>query len=1094
MDRVGPAASPTGVCGICLEEAPLVSWSSGCGHAYCLACTTRHVQAELDIPGADRLRCAFRGEPVDCTAPPDAETLEAVIRQGALGPGACARARERVTAARRNDALNAAQRSGNTPSRALTLCPNLNCVRVFEVSASAASLGSCTSCPSCGVPVCVQCAAPWGGDPIRQLPSHEGMTCAAVVAAAAAAASSSAPARITLEATAAALGTLAASIKTCPGCGAGVSHYRGHACHHIAPGRGCPECVRSGRVPAAHWCYCCRGPWPCSAGCPSFCDPACDCTDCPDCAPGSPCLHCSGPNGSCRSCAGSAGDPMRDAVWAETQRAARAARQARGWIGPSSLRTAFQPAALPVMADLPAEDQRVVNEMQSWATRLVAIRSCALAGQQRADVLALAAELTGGRGGQWPAPAQRARVLESWVLLRAQLDEMWRDGPLRTLYGGAGTFRFSAALNQCNNPRDAVTLLHAVARDVAAGPHGVGGGGGVRDVRAVLLRRGGISAIVEFVFRMHGGSSTDEEALAALAEGVLELFELLCKSPDDVAALAGQGAFGVLYRMLARHGEGGEAAVRQRRPGQGQVLPPPISGPPRQRMHAGVLHRTLRVLETAGRVATAAGRDIPPAAEAAFDRAGGTALLVRLVGDFAMQRDAVLLPLALRALAALRLHTAGRIFAARPVLGILVRLLLGCPSPQPPISHEGGELIPRHALPLTTVRAYAEAPPPAASAAARQFQLVSVPSSKALTTFRQSTNSARAVGRVAGSGRMASPRAQTQAVDQVSHAAGVDLGSDVLSLPPSNLAAAATRAHPEEALNPMAAASQALHTAPHVSLVIGAPQIAAAQSGPPVQLSTPAATAAVVALARLVTALQSGAARGFRWSSADTEVVASALATAAPLRQTDGDMWGLGRAMRSLAETRTDPLLPLWEGVVLAGALLALRKATGPVASALTPWRVSPSLREFVWNRLPCPPYALAELARVMRFRPGTLRAHLAAGTTLVAQVADLEAAVAVPIWQLVLVAPIALVVGLWHALRWLLTTGLRHVAGASILVAGVTAEAVALLPEALVIGALWPVWKYVVVLPALFVWRWMIYPVAFGAYWAAFYAVSDWG
>jgi len=38
--------------------------------------------------------------------------------------------------------------------------------------------------------------------------------------------------------------------KTCPGCGIGILRERGHHCHHIAPGTGCPSC-------GTHFCYAC---------------------------------------------------------------------------------------------------------------------------------------------------------------------------------------------------------------------------------------------------------------------------------------------------------------------------------------------------------------------------------------------------------------------------------------------------------------------------------------------------------------------------------------------------------------------------------------------------------------------------------------------------------------------------------------------------------------------------------------------------------------------------------------------------------------------------------------------------------------------
>jgi hypothetical protein len=97
--------------------------------------------------------------------------------------------------------------------------------------------------------------------------------------------------------------------KRCPGrhadgspCGEGIQHPRGHACHHIKPGTGCPSCH-------THFCYACLGPHPCTNGCRMFCTPsvhaptaaACDCSDCLDCAPGRPCADCDN-DGRCWVC------------------------------------------------------------------------------------------------------------------------------------------------------------------------------------------------------------------------------------------------------------------------------------------------------------------------------------------------------------------------------------------------------------------------------------------------------------------------------------------------------------------------------------------------------------------------------------------------------------------------------------------------------------------------------------------------------------------------------------------------------------------------------------------------------------------------
>jgi hypothetical protein len=57
---------------------------------------------------------------------------------------------------------------------------------------------------------------------------------------------------------------LARTFKCCPYCGYALTHARGHGCHHITPGSGCPGCAK-------HFCYACLGPWPCTKGCPYSC-------------------------------------------------------------------------------------------------------------------------------------------------------------------------------------------------------------------------------------------------------------------------------------------------------------------------------------------------------------------------------------------------------------------------------------------------------------------------------------------------------------------------------------------------------------------------------------------------------------------------------------------------------------------------------------------------------------------------------------------------------------------------------------------------------------------------------------------------------
>ncbi|EGB01950.1 hypothetical protein AURANDRAFT_69336, partial [Aureococcus anophagefferens] len=46
---------------------------------------------------------------------------------------------------------------------------------------------------------------------------------------------------------------VSATSKACPRCGFRITHSHGHACHHIKPGSGCPNCGH-------HFCYACLAP------------------------------------------------------------------------------------------------------------------------------------------------------------------------------------------------------------------------------------------------------------------------------------------------------------------------------------------------------------------------------------------------------------------------------------------------------------------------------------------------------------------------------------------------------------------------------------------------------------------------------------------------------------------------------------------------------------------------------------------------------------------------------------------------------------------------------------------------------------------
>jgi len=107
---------------------------------------------------------------------------------------------------------------------------------------------------------------------------------------------------------------IAITSKPCPGCGTGITHWHGHACHHIKPSGGCPNCHQ-------HFCFACERPrdqFASSCSCKFFCsgtdiaahtrersgfryDDRCGCLYCNECAPGQPCELC---DGDCVVCKG----------------------------------------------------------------------------------------------------------------------------------------------------------------------------------------------------------------------------------------------------------------------------------------------------------------------------------------------------------------------------------------------------------------------------------------------------------------------------------------------------------------------------------------------------------------------------------------------------------------------------------------------------------------------------------------------------------------------------------------------------------------------------------------------------------------------
>ena len=144
------------------------------------------------------------------------------------------------------------------------------------------------TCPHCDRASCVRC----------KVPAHRLVTCADV--------------EVGGESAALTTAFVAATSKKCPQCSFAITHSHGHACHHIIPGTGCPNC-------GTHFCYRClrRGTSGRVCGCRLFCDtegilanvdtfpyPAdrrCGCTFCSVCRPGTPCAQC---DGRCVVCLG----------------------------------------------------------------------------------------------------------------------------------------------------------------------------------------------------------------------------------------------------------------------------------------------------------------------------------------------------------------------------------------------------------------------------------------------------------------------------------------------------------------------------------------------------------------------------------------------------------------------------------------------------------------------------------------------------------------------------------------------------------------------------------------------------------------------
>ncbi|KNC46665.1 uncharacterized protein AMSG_03102 [Thecamonas trahens ATCC 50062] len=233
-----------------------------CGHLMCVNCSIAIVRVALgDVNEQFPLQCPCIDGETRCPSVVAAESVHNLLRLSTrvLPHGEALSRDEYDKFIRFNDiaAIPLAQR---------TYCINPACGGLLVLD------NGCETDPTTRME-CLYCDASWCyGCSV----DHPDMTCAEWAAAA----------HGTDDAT---RDYIESTSKLCPspGCGMRWVHYRGHRCHHLNPGRGCPGCGWEG-------CVACLGPWPCRS-CSTYCDANCDCPPCPDCVPNvSHCNLCSG--------------------------------------------------------------------------------------------------------------------------------------------------------------------------------------------------------------------------------------------------------------------------------------------------------------------------------------------------------------------------------------------------------------------------------------------------------------------------------------------------------------------------------------------------------------------------------------------------------------------------------------------------------------------------------------------------------------------------------------------------------------------------------------------------------------------------------
>ena len=258
----------------------------GCGHSFCKACLVQYIHLALsDIAAQFPLRCPMHAD--NCKSLIDHASLAGLIgfryshdsgaKSGALSGGDSTKAKTVSSVGSGLTVVSYTQADHDhvvrvalealIPIEERVYCSNGLCSRALR-KAKVDKL----ECGFCHSYLCGRC---WSSD-------HRGLSCEQAKEQWAG------NDEVTRQ-------YIKRTSKPCPSCGLAISHYRGHACHHIRPGSGCPNC-------GYHFCFAClrRHKDP-ECKCERFCDSNCDCQDCPDCSEGNPCPHCDN-DGRCRVC------------------------------------------------------------------------------------------------------------------------------------------------------------------------------------------------------------------------------------------------------------------------------------------------------------------------------------------------------------------------------------------------------------------------------------------------------------------------------------------------------------------------------------------------------------------------------------------------------------------------------------------------------------------------------------------------------------------------------------------------------------------------------------------------------------------------